>query len=340
MIQNDGDARRWPRRPLLRGTATAILAGATAPLAGPAWPGQAASYPNQTVRFINLFVPGGSTDLLSRAYCARMSDLTGHSFVVENRSGAGGTVGQAAIAQAAPDGYTIGLGSIASLAIAPWIYPSLPYHPQKDFTYIAGLWQVPNLLVCNNDLPVRSLPELVALVRANPGKFLYGSGGSGTSPHLTMEWLKQVAGLDIQHVPYRGGAPALLDMIAGRIQCAFDNIASVMGAVRQGQVRPLAVTSGDPSPVLPEIPTMTRFYPDFEITSWGGVVGPAGMRPAIVERLVELSRSAARHPEFQRVAADNGASVWWAAPEDFAAFQVEQQALFGRLVRTVGASAN
>ncbi|MBX9699067.1 MAG: tripartite tricarboxylate transporter substrate binding protein, partial [Acetobacteraceae bacterium] len=211
---------------------------------------------------------------------------------------------------------------------------------QKSFTYIAGLWQVPNVLFCNNDLPVRSLPDMIALVRANPGKFLYGSGGSGTSPHLTMEWLKQVAGLDMAHVPYRGGAPAQLDAMAGRIHFAFDNIASVMGALRQGQLRALAVTSREPSPVLPELPTMNRFYPDFEITSWGGVVGPARVPLPIVERLSALSRRAVASAGFGRVAAENGASLWWTTPEDFATFQVQQQRLFADLVKRVGASAN
>jgi tripartite-type tricarboxylate transporter receptor subunit TctC len=199
---------------------------------------------------------------------------------------------------------------------------------------------VPNVLYCNNDLPVRSAQELIALVRRSPGRFLYGSGGSGTSPHLTMEWLKQLAGLDMVHVPYRGGAPALLDVIAGRIQLAFDNVASVMGAVRQGQVRPLAVTSREPSPVLPGLPTMGSLYPDFEVISWGGLVGPAGIDHAIVARLADLTRAALRTPELKRVLADNGASAWWLGPEDFAGFQAQQQALFARLVRATGVGAN
>jgi tripartite-type tricarboxylate transporter receptor subunit TctC len=325
-----------PRRAMLHGAALGLLVVPVLVRRSAA----AGDYPKQTVRYINLFVPGGATDLLSRAYCTKMSELAGQQFVVENRSGAGGTVGQAAIAQAAPDGYTLGLGSIASLGIAPSIYPSLPYDPRRDFSYIAGIWQVPNLLYCNNDLPVRSVQDLIALVRKSPGRFVYGSGGSGTSPHLTMEWLKQVAGLDMVHVPYRGGAPALLDVIAGRIQLAFDNIPSVMGAVRQGQVRPLAVTSREPSPILPGLPTMASLYPDFEVTSWGGLVGPAGIGHGIVLRLAELTRTALQAPDLQRVFAENGASAWPLGPDEFAGFQAQQQALFARLVRAVGVSAN
>ena len=324
-------ARHLPRRPILLGAAgLAALA---------ARPVRAGAYPDQPVRYINLFPPGAATDLLSRAFCHTIGGLAGQPFVVENRTGAGGTVGQAAIAQADPDGYTLGLGSIASLGIGPWIYPSLPYDPARDFTYVAGIWQVPNLLFCNPSLPVRSLPEMVALVKASPGKYLYGSGGSGTSPHLTMEWLKQVVGLEMVHVPYRGGAPMLLDLVAGRIHFAFDNLASLLAPVRQGQIRALAVTSPRPSPVLPQVPTTNSTYPELEITSWGGLVGPAGIAPAIVERLATLTHAALQDATLTRVFHEQGAAPMWLAPEDFAGFQQQQQRMLGELVRKVGASA-
>jgi tripartite-type tricarboxylate transporter receptor subunit TctC len=332
MTRSFGAARRMPRRPVLLGTvglAMAIMRAA-----------HAAPYPEQTVRYINLFPPGAATDLLSRAYCATMSTLAGEQFVVENKSGAGGTVGQAAIAQAPPDGYTLGLGSIASLGIAPSIYPSLPYDPARDFTYVAGIWQVPNLLFCNAAVPVRSLQEMVALVKANPGKYLYGSGGSGTSPHLTMEWLKQVAGLNLTHVPYRGGAPMLLDIIAGRVHFAFDNLASLLAPVQQGQIRPLAITSKERSPLLPEVPTTNSVYPELEITSWGGLVGPARIPVQIVERLAELTQAALKADNLNRVFHEQGATPWWLPPEEFAAFQQQQQRFFAGLVKRVGASAN
>jgi tripartite-type tricarboxylate transporter receptor subunit TctC len=325
-------ARPIPRRPLLFGAASLALAATH--------PARAGTYPEQAVRYINLFPPGAATDLLSRAFCLTMSAQAGQQFVVENKTGAGGTVGQAAIAQSPPDGYTLGLGSIASLGIAPSIYPSLPYDPAKDFTYVAGIWQVPNLLFCNPAIPVHSLQEMVALVKANPGKYLYGSGGSGTSPHLTMEWLKQVAGLEMAHVPYRGGAPMLLDLMAGRIQFAFDNLASLLGPVSQGKIRPLAVTSKERSPVLPDVPTTNSVYPEFEITSWGGLVGPAGIPSEIVQRLADLTQASLKDPTLQRVFHDNGATPWWLPPDDFATFQQQQQRLFAGLVKRVGASAN
>jgi tripartite-type tricarboxylate transporter receptor subunit TctC len=325
-----GAARHIPRRQLLLGATGLAIATMRAAHAAP--------YPEQTVRYINLFPPGAATDLLSRAYCATMSTLAGEQFVVENKSGAGGTVGQAAIAQAPPDGYTLGLGSIASLGIAPSIYPSLPYDPARDFTYVAGIWQVPNLLFCNAAVPVRSLQEMVALVKANPGKYLYGSGGSGTSPHLTMEWLKQVAGLNLTHVPYRGGAPMLLDLIAGRVHFAFDNLASLLAPVQQGQIRPLAITSKERSPLLPDVPTTNSVYPELEITSWGGLVGPARIPAQIVGRLADLTHAALKAADLNRVFHEQGATPWWLPPEEFATFQ--QQRFFAGLVKRVGASAN
>ena len=332
MSRPSGAARRMPRRLIVLGTTgLATVAARTT---------HAAPYPLQAVRYINLFPPGAATDLLSRAYCATMSTLAGAQFVVENKTGAGGTVGQAAIAQAPPDGYTLGLGSIASLAIAPSIYPSLPYDPARDFTYVAGIWQVPNLLFCNPAVPVRSLQEMVALVKANPGKYLYGSGGSGTSPHLTMEWLKQVAGLNLTHVPYRGGAPMLLDVIAGRVHFAFDNLASLLAPVQQGQIRPLAITSKERSPLLPDVPTTNSVYPELEITSWGGLVGPARIPPQIVERLADLTQAALKADDLNRVFREQGATPWWLPSEEFAAFQQQQQRFFAGLVRRVGASAN
>jgi tripartite-type tricarboxylate transporter receptor subunit TctC len=199
---------------------------------------------------------------------------------------------------------------------------------------------VPNLLFCNPALPVRSLQDMVALVKANPGKYLYGSGGSGTSPHLTMEWLKQVAGLEMAHVPYRGGAPMLLDLIAGRVHFAFDNLASLLAPVQQGQIRPLAITSTARSPLLPDVPTTNSVYPELEITSWGGLVGPARIPPPIVERLADLTHAALQDAGLKRIFREQGATPWWLPPEEFATFQQQQQRFFAGLVARVGAIAN
>src|SRR5260221_1830412 len=232
-----------------------------------------ADWPTKSVRYINLFPAGATTDVLSRIVCQELSELTGQQFLVENKGGSGGNVGADAIAKSTPDGYTVGLYSIASHAISPTLYARLPFDAEKDFTPISMLWAVPNILVTKLTLPPSTLPELVALVKANPGKYFFGSGGAGTSPHLCGEMLKQRAGLDMQHVPYRGGAPAMQDMLAGQLDMMYDNISTPLVQARAGKVRGLAVTSLERYPLAPELPAMTEFYPGFQITSLGGIFG-------------------------------------------------------------------
>lgn len=312
------------------------LGAAALGAAGPAL-AQTASWPTGPTRFIGVFPPGGGTDILSRIWCQKMTELTQQQFVVENRAGSAGNVGTEAIARAAPDGRTIGLGSVAPLAIGPSVYPRLPFDVTKDFTYIAGLWQLPNLLVVNNDVPARTVPELIALLRAHPGRYTFASSGSGTTVHLSGEMFKTMAGLDILHVPYRGGAPAHIDLLAGRVHMIFDNIPQSLASAREGNVRALAVTGARRSPQAPEIPAMAEFLPGFEITSWGSVIGPAGMAPAVVERIAQLAKRALEAPDLIRLFEENGATPWWTSPEDLAAFRMQNEAAFAPLVRASGA---
>jgi tripartite-type tricarboxylate transporter receptor subunit TctC len=252
-------------------------------------------------------------------------------------NGRAGNVGADAIAKARPDGYTIGLGSIAPHAIAPTLYARLPFDAARDFTFVSGLWQLPNLVVVNKDLPASSVPELLALLKANPGKYAYGSSGSGTTPHLSGELLKQMTGADILHVPYRGGAPALLDLMAGRVNLIMDNIPGLLPAARDGQVRALAVTGARRSPVVPDLPTMAEFLPGFEMTSWGAVCGPAGLPRPVVERLSVLSKRALENPELVRGYEELGAAPWWTTPEDIAAFRAREEARLAPVIRASGA---
>ncbi|MBX9700042.1 MAG: tripartite tricarboxylate transporter substrate binding protein, partial [Acetobacteraceae bacterium] len=321
------------RRGLIAGALAAPLAASGLARAQP----RAVDWPTQTVRYINLYAPGGATDLASRAYCAAMTAITGVQFVVENRAGAGGTVGQDAIAKSRPDGTTVGLGSVATLAIAPSVFPNLPYHPENDFTFISGLWRQPNLLFVNNDLPARSVPELIDLLKRNPGKYSYGIGGIATTPHLCGEMFKTRTGVDMPVVTYRGGAPALIDLMAGRIQVMFDNFSGPIGAARDGKVRALAVSSPERSPSAPELPALAEFLPGFDITSWNGVVGPAGIPPAMVERMNALTRQALQRPEVIAHYGDNGATPWWTTPEDYKAYRAEQARILAEVVRTSGA---
>jgi len=320
-----------PRRALLA-AALATPAIASAQSDGSDWP-------RQPVRFINLYAPGGANDILSRMWCQAMTTLTGQQFVVENRTGAGGTVGSDAIAKSRPDGATVGLGGVANLAIAPSLFRALPYDPTRDYSFISGLYRQPNIMVVNTAVPARSVPELIALLRAEPGRYNYGTGGAGTTPHLSAEMFKLMTGTDMPFVQYRGGAPALLDLMAGQIQLLFDNLAGPIGAIRDGKVRALAVTSPQRSPVLPEIPTLAEFLPGFDLTSWNGLIAPAGLPPAMVQRMAAFSLRALARPEILRGYSENGATPWLVGPEEYASYALAQEPAMRRLVKLSGATA-
>lgn len=301
---------------------------------------QGTDWPNRPVRYINPYPPGGPTDTLSRIFCARMSEITGQQFVVENRSGSGGNVGVDALAKSAADGYTLGLGGIAAHAIAPTLYRSLPFDPVRDFTHVTGIWQLPNLLAVNLEVPARSVPELIALAKANPGKYSFGSAGSGTTLHLAGEMFKQLAGVDLLHVPYRGSAPAQLDLIAGRVSMMFDNIPGTLTLSRQGQVRPLAVTSLARSPVAPEVPAMSEFLPGFDVVSWTSLSGPAGIPAPMVARMSAFARRALESEALVAAYRDLGATAWWTTAEDIASYRGAQQARLAPLIRASGAQVD
>ncbi|WP_207540899.1 Bug family tripartite tricarboxylate transporter substrate binding protein [Sabulicella rubraurantiaca] len=324
-------------RAAIGGTRRVALGLGLATLALPAIATAQTQWPTGAVRFIGIFPPGGGTDILSRLWCIKMSEITGQQFVVENRSGSGGNIGTEVIANAPADGTAIGLASVAPLAISPTLYGRLPFNAARDFSLISGLWQLPNLLVINNDVPARSVPELIALLRANPGRYAYASSGSGTTVHLSGEMFRSMAGLDILHVPYRGGAPAHVDLQGGRVHMIFDNIPQGLALAREGKVRALAVTGRQRSPQAPDLPAMAEFLPDFEITSWGGVMGPAGMAPALVERINALTKQSLESPDLKRRFEENGASTWYTTPEEFARFRAANEAAFAPLIRASGA---
>jgi tripartite-type tricarboxylate transporter receptor subunit TctC len=297
----------------------------------------ARDWPARTVHFIIPFAAGGATDTLSRLYCAQMGELTGKIFVTENKIGAAGIVGTDAIAKAAADGYTIGLGSIAIHAIAANLYARLPFDTGRDFTMIAGLWQMPNMLVINNDVPATNLAELVALIRKKPDAFSYGSAGTGTTLHLTGSMLGQAIGVEMTHVPYRGTPQALLDLSAGRVQLMFDNIPSAMAYARSGKARAIAVTSAQRNPAAPDIPTMAETLPGFELMTWNMLVGPAGMPKPIVSQISAMTRRAIENPAMVKSLAEMGAVAWWTSPEDATAYRAAQEAMFAPIVRASGA---
>ncbi len=314
-----------------------LLAGIAGALAAPAIVSAQGTYPNRTVRYINPFPAGGATDTLSRMFCAKMSELSGQQWIVENRGGSGGNVGMDALAQTAPDGYSLGLGGIASHAIAPTLYGKLPFKVPDDFTFVSTMWTLPNLLAVNLDVPAKTVPELIALLKKNPGKYSYGSAGAGTTLHLSGELFKILADVDMLHVPYRGAAPAMQDMLAGQIHMIFDNIPGTLSQARAGKVRPIAVTSAKRTPVAPEIPAIAETLPGFDIVSWTTLTGPAKVPTDIVARLSELSKKALESEDLKAKFYDQGATAWWQSQADTLAYRASEERRLAPIIRKSGA---
>ena len=323
-----------PPRPLSRRRALALVAS---PFIASGIARAADDWPNKSVRYINLFPAGGATDIMSRIVCQALSELSGQQFIVENKGGSGGNVGADYIAKSAPDGYTIGLYTIASHAIAPTLYARLPFDAAKDFAAVAMMWSVPNLLYARLTLPITSVPELIALARANPGKYSFASGGAGTTPHICGELLKQLAGLNMLHVPYRGGAPAAQDLMANNVDIMFDNIPGPLSLYQGGKVRGLAVTGPTRHPAVPELPAMNEILPGFDITSWGGICGPAGLPPPMVEKLSVLTKKALESPAVKEAFVKQAATANWLSPADTAAFRASEEKRLAPIIRASGA---
>lgn len=324
-----------------RRRALALAGGALAsPILGLGAARAADDWPNKPVRYINSFPAGGPTDVLSRIACQKLSELTGQQFIVENKGGSGGNVGAEAIARSAPDGYTIGLYSVASHAVAPTLYAKLPFDPAKDFTAITMLWSLPNLLIVRPDLGAKTVPELIALARANPGKYSFASSGSGTTVHLSGELFKQMAKIDLLHVPYRGSAQAIQDLLAGQVDMIFDNIPSSLAQMRGGKAIGLAVTSLQRSPAAADIPAMTEFLPGFDVNSWGGICGPAGLPQPVVDRLSTLAQKALESEEVEIAYLKQGATPMWMSPADAAAYRAANERRLAPVIKASGAKVD
>jgi tripartite-type tricarboxylate transporter receptor subunit TctC len=246
----------------------------------------AQDYPQKTIRIIVPYTPGGTADMLARTMGQRMAQGLGQQIIIDNRPGAGGNIGADFAAKAAPDGYTILMGTVATHAINPHLYPRMPYDSATDFTPIILVATLPNILVVNPSVPTKSVKELIALAKARPGELAFASAGNGTSQHLSGELFKKMTGVDMTHIPYKGSAPAVTDLVGGQVQLMFDNIPSSLAQVRAGKLRALAVTGPRRSPVLPDLPTVAEAgLPGFSITSWFALFAPAGTPAGILLRL-------------------------------------------------------
>jgi tripartite-type tricarboxylate transporter receptor subunit TctC len=293
-------------------------------------------WPARPVRYVNGFPAGGATDSLSRILCQRMSELSGQSFVVENRGGAGGVLGADAVAKAAPDGYTVGLGGIASNVLAIGTYAKLPYDPRGDFTFTGGMWQLPNILVGKRELFSSDLKELFAAFKKDPRKYTYASAGFGTTLHLSGEMMNSMAGVDVVHVPYRGAGPALTDLLGGRVDMLFDNLPGSLPSVRSGLIKPIAVTSPARIPELPDVPAMAEVLPGYAMTSWTAMIGPANLPAGIVAQINALTAKALADPQVKTRYGDLGASTWPTSPSEIAAFRDSEQARLLPIMKAAG----
>jgi tripartite-type tricarboxylate transporter receptor subunit TctC len=317
-----------------RRTLLALVAGAAAATAAPFAAARAAAWqPTKPVRLVVPFPPGSASDILARALSARMAEALGQPIVVENRPGAGGTIGTDVVAKAAPDGHTL-LMATAAHTITAATYERLPFDARADFAPVTRLVATPLLLVVHPSVPAATVPDLVARARAEPGKISFASSGLGTSHQMASEFLKATAGIDIVHVPYRGSAPAQLDLTAGRVDMMFDNIVAVLGHVRAGRLRPLAVSSAERSAILPEVPTVAeQGFPGFEVNAWFGLMAPAGTPRAVVDRVASVAGEAIRNPEISGRLAAEGAVVVADRPEEFARFLEADAAKWERVAR-------
>jgi tripartite-type tricarboxylate transporter receptor subunit TctC len=281
----------------------------------------AADYPGRPVTIVVGFPPGGASDIMARILTAKLGGALGQPFIVDNRPGAGGNVGGEFVAHAAPDGYKLLLGNNAILATNVSLYSKIGFDPEKDFAPISLIGTQANVLVVNNEVKAQSLAELIALAKANPGKLNFASSGYGLAAHLAGELFKAQAHIDIVHVPYKGSAPALQDVIAGREQMMFATTSGVMGFLKNGQVRALAVATLKRTPSLPDVPTMDEAgLPGFEATTWHGLLAPAGTPPQIVAALNKAIAATLNDPDIEHELAGLGIDIAPDSPEQFAAY--------------------
>ena len=311
-----------------------VAAVAVVALAFASAPAQAQDYPNKPIHFIVPAAAGGPTDVTTRLLAQKMSALLGQTVVVEARPGAGGNIGADVVARAAPDGYTILMAPIGTHAINQTLYKKLPFDPIKDFTPISQVVQYPLLLVVNPDVPVKSVKELIDYAKANPGKLNRASGGSGTSMHLSGELFVHQAQLDMPHVPYKGSAPALTDVIGNHVQVMFDSMITALPLVKSGKLRALAVTGAQRSPVVPDVPTVAEAgLPGYSATGWIGVVGPANMPPEIANKLQAAIAKALADPDLRRTLIEQAAEPVGSTPAEFAKFIDAETAKWAIAVR-------
>jgi tripartite-type tricarboxylate transporter receptor subunit TctC len=311
-----------------------------AALATPILPGWAQGKP---LRIIVPYAAGGPIDVTARLLAERVQASLG-TVIIENRPGGGGNIGADLVAKAPPDGLTIGIAAVATHAINPWLYTKMPYNAATDFTPITQMLRVPNVLVMNAEaaqkLKIQSLADLIAHAKANPGRINYGSGGNGSAGHLAGEMFKKEAAIDAVHVPYNGGNPAQLALLSGQVDFNFDNLATAAANIRAGKLKPLAVTTAARSALMPEVPAMAETLKGFEVDTWWGLVGPAGLPRELTARLHQAFAGALQQPEVKARFAALMAEPVANTPEQFGAFMRQELAKYESVVKASGAKVD
>ena len=316
----------------------AIAAVAITAAAAPAFPQGAADFPAHPIRIVVPFPAGGATDIAARLLAERMAMDWKQPVTVDNRPGAGGNIGSDIVAKSAPDGYNLIMGVTGSHAINISLYARMPYDPVKDFEAISQVAVVPNVVVVHPSVPATTLQAFVALAKKEPGKLNYASLGNGTAAHLTMEMFKIAAGIDLTHIPYKGSAPAVADLLAGQVQAMIDGLPSALPHVQAGKLRALAVTSAKRSPAAPDLPTIAESgYPGFSADAWSGLFAPRGTPKAIVEKISLETQRILKTPEVQKRLGELGAEPVGSTPAEFAQFVQREIDKWARVVKASGA---
>ena len=325
-----------PLSPYAQGSSSLKQAIAFAVLAFAAAVVSAQSYPSRLVRMVVAYPAGGSIDVVSRLVNQRLTSALGQQFIVENRAGAAGNIGTDYVAKAAADGYVLLMGSAASISSAPAVYAKLPYDPVRDLAPMVQVANQPNVLTAHPSVPAKTLKEFIALAKANPGKFNYGSSGIGASQHMTAELFAMLSGVKIEHIPYKGGTPAMTDLISGQIDFMFTPAPNAIAFVQSGKIRGIAVTSLKRSSALPELPTMNESgLQRFELLGWIGLLGPAGTPREIVDRLNgEVNKMLAG--DIRQRLTELGLDAVGGTPEQFAAFIRQDIAKYAKIVKVAG----
>jgi len=295
----------------------------------------AQSYPSKPIRLVVPFAPGGTSTIVARSVAAEMSKSLGQEIYIENKGGGGGNLAMHDVARADPDGYTLIISHIGSLALNPFLYRNLPFDVNRDFAPVSLLAKVPNIFVVHADVPAKDLREFVALAKKDPGKLYYGSAGNGSAGHLAMEYLKLAAGMQLQHVPYKGTGPNLVDLLAGRTQATSAGTPPLMPHVKAGKLRVIAVGSPSRIPVLPDVATVAeQGYPGFETSQWYGLSAPAKTPAAVVKRLADEAARAVKSPVvIERFVVDSAEPIG-SAPREYAEFIAREQARWKEVIQT------